>query len=368
MILHSEQTRRSGDPALILAVASLLLIGVVMVFSASVARAAAQLGDPFNYLKRQAVFAALGLGAMWLTARVPYPQWRRIARPLLLAGLVLLVLVLIPGIGQVRNEARRWIGFGPLSFQPSEFMKFAIVVFMADYLAGVRSLSRIQSLLVPGAVLGLVFVLIMLEPDMGTALAISGTVFVMLFAAGAEMSHLGGLFVLGGAAATYYAFSAEYRRARILNFLNPERDPLGSSYQVLQGLYALASGHLFGVGLGRSRQKFWYLPEPHTDYIFAIIGEELGFLGAVVTLCLFLLFTWRGLRIAATAPDRFSSLLATGITTMIALQAVMNIAVVTSSMPATGIPLPFLSYGGSSLVVTLAGVGILLGVSRYRTL
>nr|PZN44769.1 MAG: putative lipid II flippase FtsW [Bacillota bacterium] len=338
-----------------------------MVFSASMARAEDQMGDPFSYLKRQTLFVALGLGVMWLTSRVPYRQWRRLARPLLLVGLVLLILVLIPGIGQVRNEARRWIGFGPASFQPSEFMKFAIVLFMADYLAGVRDFRRLRSLILPGAVLGLVFVLIMLEPDMGTALAIAGTVFVLLFAAGAELWHLAGLSLAGAAAATYYAFSADYRRARILNFLNPERDPLGSSYQVLQGLYALASGHLFGVGVGRSRQKFWYLPEPHTDYIFAIIGEELGFLGALVTLLLFLLFTWRGYRTAAAAPDRFASLLATGITTMIALQAVMNIAVVTASMPATGIPLPFISYGGSSLLVTLAGVGILLGVSRYRT-
>ncbi len=357
--------RHLPDPGLLLAVGGLLLIGVVMVFSASVVRAAVDPGDPYNYLKRQAVFAVLGLAAMYLISRVDYRRWSGLARLGLIVCLVLLVVVLIPGVGVVRNGARRWIGLGPATFQPSEFMKFGIVIYLAHYLSQVRDLKHWRSLIFPFGVMGLTFALIMAEPDMGTSLSIAGTVFVMLFAGGMQLSHLGLLGTAGTIAVTYYAFSEEYRRKRMFTFLNPEHDPLGASYQVLQGLYALASGHLFGVGLGRSRQKFWYLPEPHTDYIFAIIGEELGFLGVGLVLLLFLLFAWRGYRIAAAAPDRFAALLATGITTMITLQAVMNIAVVTSSMPATGIPLPFLSYGGSSLVVTLAGVGILLGISRW---
>lgn len=215
--------------------------------------------------------------------------------------------------------------------------------------------------------LGLVFFLIMLEPDLGTALAIAGTVLIMLFTAGVPVSWMAGLGIVGGLGATYYAFSADYRIERLRTFLDPWRDPLGESYQVIQALLGLGSGHLFGVGLGRSRQKFWYLPEPFTDYIFAILGEELGFIGAALVILLFLVFAWRGYRIAAKAPDRFACLLAVGITTMIVLQAAMNMAVVTASIPATGVPLPFLSYGGSSLMVTLAGVGILLSVSRHPT-
>lgn len=367
MAIQIQRQRRAPDPALILVVGGLLLIGIVMVFSASVVRAAVDPGDPYNYLKRQAVFALLGIGAMYLFSRIDYWHWSRWARPALILCLLLLVAVLVPGIGVERNGARRWIGFGPLQFQPSEFMKFGIVIYLAHYLSQVRSLRHWRALILPFALLGATFVLIMAEPDMGTSLSIAGTVFVMLFAGGMELLHMGILGTLGTVAVTFYAFSAEYRRKRLFTFVNPEHDPLGASYQILQGLYALASGHLFGVGLGRSRQKFWYLPEPHTDYIFAIIGEELGFLGAGLVLALFLLFAWRGYRIAAGCPDRFSFLLATGVTTMITLQALMNIAVVTSSMPATGIPLPLISYGGSSLVVTLAGVGILLGISRYAS-
>lgn len=363
---HPARPARPADAGVVLAVGALLLLGVVMVFSASAVRAADQFGNPYYYLVRQSAFAALGLVAMSITARIDYRWWRRLAWPILLVCLALLVVVLIPGVGMVVNGARRWIGLGPLSFQPSEFMKFGMVIFVADHLARAGDqVRRWRTLLVPLAVLGLTFGLIMLEPDLGTSLSIAGTVYILLFLGGADLGHLAALAAVGTAAVTYYALSAEYRRDRLLTFLDPQRDPLGDSYQVLQGLYALASGHLWGLGLGRSRQKFWYLPEPHTDYIFAIVGEELGFLGASLVVWLFFLFAWRGYRIAARAPDRFGALLAAGVTTMIVLQALMNIAVVTSSMPATGIPLPLISYGGSSLVVTLAGVGILLGVSRH---
>lgn len=368
MALQIERQRRPLDAGLVLIVAALLGIGVIMVYSASVVRAAYSLGDGMTYLKRQALNGAVGLTAMFIVAHIDYWHWPRWARLALLAGIALLVLVLIPGIGIERNFARRWIGYGPAQFQPSELMKYGFVLYMADYLARKKDNIRTwQGFLGPLPILGVVFVLIMAEPDMGTAMSLAGTVFIMLFIGGANLLHLGGLGLLGAASATYYALSEEYRYDRILNFLNPWRDPQGDSYQVVQGLLALASGGLWGIGLGQSRQKFWYLPEPHTDYIFAIIGEELGYLGAMVVILLFLAFAWRGYRIAASAPDRFSSMLAAGVTTMIIVQALMNIAVVTASMPATGIPLPFLSYGGSSLSVTLAGVGLLLSVSRYTT-
>lgn len=364
--MEIQRQRHQPDAVLILTVAILLAVGIVMVYSASVVRAQEELGDGLFYLKRQALFAGIGLVAMYACSMIHYWHWARWSKPILIIGIVLLVLVLVPGLGIERNGAQRWLGFGPAPFQPSEFMKFAMVLFVADYMTRRRDKLRTwRGFLPPLPVLGLVLLLIMGQPDMGTAMSVAATVFLMLYIGGVSVLHLGGLGLVGAATAVYYAFSAEYRRERILNFLDPWRDPLGDSYQVIQGLLALASGGLFGVGLGRSRQKFFYLPEPHTDYIFAIIGEELGFLGAAVVVLLFLLFAWRGYLVAVNAPDRFSSLLAAGVTTMIIVQGLMNLAVVTASMPATGIPLPLISSGGSSLVVTLMGVGLLLGVSRY---
>jgi cell division protein FtsW len=210
----------------------------------------------------------------------------------------------------------------------------------------------------------LIFGLILKEPDIGTALAIAGTVFVMLYAAGAKVSHLGSLGLAGVAGIVVAILFEPYRLKRLIAFSNPWADPLDSGYHIIQSLYALGSGGLFGVGLGRSREKFLYLPEPHTDFIFAILGEELGFIGTITVLALFFLFAWRGYKVAMAAPDIFGSMLAAGLTTMIIMQALMNIAVVTASMPVTGIPLPFISFGGSALIFTLAGVGILLNISR----
>lgn len=338
-----------------------------MVYTSSTAMAEVDMGNPFHFLQRQALWALLGLGSMFTFARIPPWFWQKHSRTILLGVMILLVLVIIPGIGIYRLGARRWLGAGPLQFQPSEFAKFAFVMFLADYLSHrSRQISSFWKGLVPAlAVLGLFFGLIMLEPDLGTSLTLGGTVFLMLFAAGAELTHLGGLTALGAVGVFILAKIDEERWSRITTYLNPWADPSDSGYQIIQALLAFGSGGLFGVGLGRSRQKFFYLPERHTDMIFAVLGEELGFIGAVLVLLLFLAFAWRGYRIAVQAPDRFSSLLAAGVTSLISLQAAMNIAVVTASIPATGIPLPFLSYGGSSLLITLSGVGILLGVSRY---
>jgi cell division protein FtsW len=286
-----------------------------------------------------------------------------------LVVVALLVLVVIPGIGIYRLGARRWLGAGPLQFQPSEFAKFAFIIFMADYLErNQREISSFWRGLLPALmVLGLFFALIMLEPDLGTSLTLAGTGALMLFAAGAELSHLGGLGLVGAVGVFILARIDPERWSRITTFLDPWNPKISqdAGYQIIQALLAFGSGGLFGVGLGRSRQKFFYLPERHTDMIFAILGEELGLIGSCLVLVLFFAFAWRGYRIAVQAPDRFTSLLAAGVTSLITLQAAMNIAVVTASIPSTGIPLPFLSYGGSSLLITLSGVGILLGVSRY---
>jgi cell division protein FtsW len=360
--------RKAPDYLLIFIMGLLLLIGVIMVYSASSVRAAEDFGDGFFFLKRQLMWVVIGAAAIWVTMRIPTSFWYRYANLIFVSTLVLLVIVLIPGVGKTVNGAQRWIGVGAFQLQPSEFMKLAMVIWLARYLTEVREgIRKLRGLVWPLGALGLVFGLIMLEPDMGTALAITGTVFLILFVAGMRWGHLIAMGSVGVAGVLGLALSAEYRMKRLLTFLNPEADPLGDGYQPLQSRLALGSGGLFGVGLGRSRQKLYYLPENHTDYIFAILGEELGLLGTLTVLILFGLFAWRGFRIAAVATDRFSSLLALGLTTMVVLQAIMNIAVVTNSIPPTGVPLPFLSYGGSSLLPTMAGVGILLGVSRSAT-
>lgn len=309
----------------------------------------------------------LGIASMLFFARIPPWTWQKYARSVVLIVVALLVLVVIPGVGIYRLGARRWLGAGPLQFQPSEFAKFAFVIFLADYLdRNERETHSFWRGLLPALLaLGLFFALIMLEPDLGTSLTLAGSAAMMLFAADARLWHLGGLGMVGAMGVFALAYVDPERWSRITTYLDPWKDPVDSGYQIIQALLAFGSGGLFGVGLGRSRQKFFYLPERHTDMIFAVLGEEMGFIGACLVLLLFFAFAWRGYRIAVQAPDRFTSLLAAGVTSLITLQAAMNIAVVTASIPSTGIPLPFLSYGGSSLLITLSGVGILLGVSRY---
>jgi cell division protein FtsW len=338
-----------------------------MVYSSSAVSANVNFNDSYYFLKRQIIWATLGLIAMFFTMNVDYHIWRRLSKPIMWATLVLLVLVLVPGLGKVVNGARRWLGFGSLYLQPSEIAKLSMVLFCADSLT--RNQDKLTSFikgLVPQLLmLLLVFGLILKEPDLGTALAIGGTVFVLLFTAGAKVAHLASLGIAGVVGIVVAIIFEPYRLKRLLAFSDPWADPLDTGYHIIQSLYAIGSGGLFGVGLGRSREKFLYLPEPHTDFIFAILGEELGFIGTVTVIILFFLFAWRGYRIAISAPDIYGSILAAGLTTMIVVQALMNIAVVTASMPVTGIPLPFISFGGSALIFTLAGVGILINISRY---
>lgn len=346
---------------------TLLAVGLIMVYSASAVWADYKFNDSFFFAKRQMLFAGVGIIAMFFIMNIDYWTWRTWSKVILIICFILLILVLIPGIGNVRNGSRSWIGVGAFSVQPSEFMKIAMIAFLAKFLSeNQKAITSFKQGLFPS--LGLVFLafgLIMLQPDLGTGTVMVGTSVVIIFIAGARISHFVGLGLLGVAGFVGLIISAPYRMKRITSFLDPWQDPLGSGFQMIQSLYAIGPGGLFGLGLGQSRQKFFYLPEPQTDFIFAILAEELGFIGGSLILLLFSLLLWRGIRIALGAPDLFGTFLATGIIAMIAIQVMINIGVVTGLMPVTGITLPFLSYGGSSLTLMLMAVGVLLNISRH---
>lgn len=338
-----------------------------MVYSASAVWADYKFNDSFFFAKRQLLFAGLGFAAMFLMMNIDYWSWRKWAKPLLIVCFILLLVVLIPGIGMERNGSRSWIGVGAFSIQPSEFIKLALIAFLAKFLSEKqRYITTVKKGLGPSlALVFLAFGLIMMQPDLGTGTVMVGTCIVMLFIAGARILHFAVLGLIGLAGFVGLILSAPYRMARITSFLDPWKDPLNSGFQIIQSLYAIGPGGLFGLGLGESRQKFFYLPEPQTDFIFAILSEELGFIGGSLVILLFALLLWRGIKIALGAPDLYGSFLAVGIISMIAIQVMINIGVVTGLMPVTGITLPFLSYGGSSLTIMLMAVGVLLNISRY---
>ncbi|MFK2824910.1 stage V sporulation protein E [Bacillus sp. B190/17] len=355
------------DYFLLILIVILLTVGVTMVYSASEVWAEYKFNDALFFAKRQLLFAVVGFIAMIMLMNVEYWTWRRFSKAALIGCFILLVLVLIPGVGMVRNGSQSWIGAGAFSIQPSEFMKLAMIIFLAGYLSeNQKHMIYFKRGLLPA--LGLAFAafgLIMLQPDLGTGTVMIGTCLVMIFISGARIFHFVLMGLVGVAGFAGLVLSAPYRIKRITSFLDPWSDPLGSGFQIIQSLYAVGPGGLFGLGIGESRQKYYYLPEPQTDFIFAILAEELGFIGGVFILILFSLMLWRGIRIALKAPDLFGSFLAVGIISMLAIQVVINIGVVTGLMPVTGITLPFLSYGGSSLTLMLAAFGILLNISRY---
>ena len=338
-----------------------------MVYSASAVWANFKFDDSFFFAKRQLLFAGVGVVAMFVIMNVDYWTWRSWSKVILLVCFLLLIVVLIPGVGLVRGGARSWLGIGAFSIQPSEFMKIAMIAFLAKYLSENQKLvTSFRKGLVPSlSLVFLAFGLIMLQPDLGTGVVMVGTCVVMIYVAGAKISHFVGLGLLGVLGFLALIASAPYRIKRITAFLDPWQDPLGSGFQIIQSLYAIGPGGLLGIGLGQSRQKHYYLPEPQTDFIFSILAEELGFIGGTFVILLFSLLLWRGVRIALGAPDLFGSFLGIGIIAMIAIQVCINIGVVTGLMPVTGITLPFLSYGGSSLTLMLMAVGVLLNISRY---
>jgi len=360
--------RRAPDFWLYVPVIVLAGIGVVMVYSASSIVAADRYGDAAYFLKRQLIWVGLGGVAMLLAQRIYYAALRRFTPLLLVLVLAALILVLVPGIGRVAGGARRWISLGgPLSVQPAEAAKLALTLYLANFLTyradWLRDFRR--GVLPPLLITGLMFGLVLLQPDLGSAMLIGMVTFIMLFVAGARLTHLAGVTALGIPAVLVAILGEEYRRRRLLAFLDPWADPQGAGFHIIQSLLALGSGGVLGVGLGNSRQKFFYLPERHTDFIFSILGEELGLLGTGAVIAMFALFAYRGFRAARRAPDQFGALLAAGITTMILIQAVLNIGVTTGVLPITGVPLPFLSFGGSSLLFTMISAGVLLNISQY---
>lgn len=361
------RAKQAPDLWLIIATGGLLVIGVLMVYSASAVMSYHKYGDALYFAKRQLLFAVLGVFAMFWVARLDYATWRKWSNVGLIVCFFLLVIVLIPGVGLLRGGARSWLGIGAFSIQPSEFMKLAMIVFLAHWLADrQRELVRFKSGLVPPlAILTLAFALIMLQPDLGTGTVLFATGLTMIFIAGMRIKHLVAMTFVAVCGFVALVASAPYRIKRITAFIDPWQDPLGSGYQIIQSLYAIGPGGLMGVGYGMGKQKHLYLPEPQTDFIFSVAAEELGFLGGATIIVLFAVLVWRGIRTAFNAPDLAGALIAVGITGMIGIQAIINIGVVTGAFPVTGITLPFLSYGGSSLTLSLVAVGVLLNISRY---
>jgi cell division protein FtsW len=344
----------------------LTIIGVVMVLSASYVFSYVEFGSSFLFFKRQAVYAVVGFGALLLTSRMRYTVWQRLAGPFLGVTTLLLVLVLHPSAGTVAGGSARWIALGPVTIQPSEFAKLALIAFGATVLAQRwRNLDDLRGLLLPLLPATLVVCgLVMLQPDLGTTVILAGSMFMLVFATGISIKRLVAGAATAGALGTILILTETYRRERLLSFLHPWQDPANKGYQLIQSLIALGSGGWFGVGLGASRQKWLYVPNAHTDFIFAVLGEELGLIGELAVIALFCALLYSGIRIAARAPDAFGRLLAGGIVSWLGLQVVVNLGAVTGLLPVTGVPLPLMSFGGSSLVVSLAAIGILVNIGR----
>lgn len=343
------------------------MIGLVMVMSASSVVSVRESGAPWSYVARQALWTGVGVLALLATLAISIDFWRRHARAWLLLTIGALLLVLVPGVGITVNGATRWLGAGPLQVQPSEFAKFALLLFVADLLA--RRSDRIDDwrwTLAPViAYLAIVAALIMAQPNLGTTIIVAAIVLIMLLVSGVRLLPLGTATLLGTLGAMLVVAGTTFRRKRFLSFLDPMQDPTGIGLQNVQSMVAMANGGLFGRGLGRSTVKWGYLPYAWTDFIFAVIGEEFGLLGALTVVLLFVALAAVGAFVAAQAKDRFSLLVAVGITAWLIVQAIMNIGAVIGLMPITGVPLPFLSFGGSSLVVNLAAVGMLLNIARH---
>lgn len=337
-----------------------------MIYSSSSIYAWERYKDSFYFLKRHMSFLFVGLIFMFLVMLFDYRKLRKYARPLLFISLFLLVLVLIPGIGREVSGARRWFRFKILSFQPSELASLAVLIYVADFIARKGEVIKnfLKGFLPPMCVLGVTALLILIEPDLGTTMALGVVVLIMLFVAGTRLSYLLSLILASLPALFVLLFSVPYRRARMLSFINPWADPKGTGFQIIQSQIALGSGGVFGVGLGHSKQKLFFLPAAHTDFIFSIIGEELGLIGTLGVIFLFVLFIRQGIKIIKNAQDKFGYFLALGLVLMITLKAVINIGVSCGVLPTKGLPLPFISYGGTSLMFDLVSVGILINIAR----
>lgn len=358
--------KKRFDYILFGAVILISIFGIVMIYSASSIWAEFKFHDAFKYVKQQSFFFIVGIIVMLISSKIDLDFIKKKANLILIGCLILLALVLIPGIGQVRNGSRSWFGFGGLGIQPSEFAKIGLIIFTAKYLQNnQKNMKDIKKGALPiFLVIGIFFLLIMLEPDFGTAFVITLTLVCLIFVSGLKISFFVKLGLLGILGVVALIIAAPYRMARIISFLNPWSDPLGSGYQIIQSLYAIGPGGILGQGFMKSRQKHFYLPEPQTDFIFSIISEEFGFLGVIIVCSFFFLLFYRMIKIAMASEDLFKKYLAFGLAFGIFIQAGLNLAVVVGLIPVTGVTLPFFSYGGSSLLVSMLSVGLVLNVSR----
>ncbi len=360
--------KNSIDLLMFISIIVISIFGIIMIYSASYIWAEYKFNDAFKYVKHQGLFFIVGVILMIIISKIDYHIYLKYANKILLGCLVLLILVAIPGIGTVRNGSRSWFGIGSFGIQPSEFTKLALIMFTSKYLVNnEKNLKDIKRGVLP--ILGItmfVFALIMLQPDFGTGTIVVISIVGLLFVAGVNFKFFFKIGIIGVIGVVILIAVAPYRLARIVSFLDPWSDPLGSGFQIIQSLYAIGPGGLFGYGFLNSRQKHFYLPEPQTDFIFSIISEEFGFLGIVIVSSLFLTIIVRGFRISRNCSDMFGKYLVFGIIFQIAFQTVLNLMVVVGLIPVTGVTLPFLSYGGSSLLITLCSMGIILNVSRSQ--
>ena len=359
--------KRNVSYLLFFSVFFLILFGLVMIYSSSFVWAEYKFDDCFKYVKQQALFFIVGLVLIYIIQKIDYKNYYDKAVPIFFVCVILLVLVLIPGIGKIRNGSRSWFGIGVFGVQPSEFAKLGLIILTSKYLSNSNKFIKDlkQGVFPILFILFFVFGLIMLQPDFGTGMIIVVSIIAMLFVAGVNMKFffaLGGIGIVG---IIFLILIAPYRMDRITSFLNPWSDPLGTGFQIIQSLYAIGPGGLLGMGFLNSRQKHFYLPEPQTDFIFSIISEEFGILGILIVAGLFLSILYSGIKIALTSDTLFGKYLAFGMIFQILIQAVMNLMVVIGLIPVTGVTLPFLSYGGSSLLISMISVGILLNISKY---
>jgi cell division protein FtsW len=347
-------------------VALLCVIGLVMVGSASSVISINTYGTPYAILIREAMWLAIGLVTLWLAIRIDYRRLRRLSPALLLITFALLFVVLVPGLGVHAMGSSRWVGFGQFRLQPSELMKLALTLFAADFIARRLDEDATDRRIIGPLLLvtGFACVLILAQPDMGTAMVLGCLALALLFVSGVRLGPVMKVMAALAGIALIVAVASPYRRTRLLSFLDPSAHGSSSGYQVMQSLIGLGSGHLFGMGIGRGQEQWGYLPNAHTDFIFSVIGEQLGIVGALFVLALLGGFIWLGIRAAMQAPDRFGALLALGLVAWVASETLINVGAVVGVLPVTGIPLPFISFGGSSLVITMAAAGILINVAR----
>lgn len=353
------------DMIILLMAVALTCFGIVMVYSTSSVMAAKKFHDSFYFLKRQGIYALIGTCGMAFAMRTDYQLWRKWAVPILLTCLVLLCAVLIPGIGGSAKGATRWIRLPGFNLQPSELTKIALILYMAYSLEKKQDKIKdfVSGLLPYMVILAILFLILLLQHDLGSAITLAFVALMMLFLAGARLSYFVGMIILAVPFLWYFIVKEPYRLKRINAFLDPYNDPAGSGFQIIQSWIAFGTGGVFGQGLGESKQKLFYLPEAHTDFILAVAGEELGFFGIVIIAAMFFLLVLRSIRVALYAEDTFGRYLAYGVAVLIGTEAFVNMAVVTGMVPTKGLALPFISYGGSSLIVSLFAIGILLNVS-----